>query len=404
MLGFRVKVESGYRSIVHLDADAFFVSCETASSPSLQGKPVAVGGQRRGIIASASYEARRLGVYTPMPTSMALKICPSLVVLPGDYEKYEEFSRRMFSIVNDYTPEVEIGSIDEGYADFSSVRGMSPLQAAMDLRQSIRENLGISVSLGLATNKLVASIASKLNKPDCFTSVPAGTEAQFLSSLPVRWLPGIGPKTEILLGEAGLETVTDIAVSPIKKLEALLGSSAYQIKAFSMGIDDRPIVTAYSPSQSYSRQETFERDVNDAETVKAVLRGLADELMFRIRTESRLVRCVEVRIRHGNMEQYRRSESLPEPTDLETDVYCALDRLLEKAWVSRTGLRQVALKFSQVYECSSPMQGLLNLSGRPRTTRRALAAAMDKIKNRYGPNAMMRGHSIKHLAHPESAD
>ena len=147
---------------------------------------MAVGGMKRGIIASASYEARRLGIYTPMPTARALKICPHLIVLPGDYEKYEHFSRLMFSLVHDYTPVVEVGSIDEGYGDLSGVTKWTAREAAERLRKNIREHLRLSVSQGLGTNKLVSSVASKLRKPDNFLEVSAGTEREFLAPLEVK--------------------------------------------------------------------------------------------------------------------------------------------------------------------------------------------------------------------------
>src|SRR5882762_6481131 len=182
------------RSIIHLDADAFFASVEQATDARLRGKPVAVGGEKRGIIASASYEARKFGVYTPMPTVQARRLCPRLIILPGDFAKYEFFSRLMFSYAYDFTPDVEIGSIDEGYFDLTGAR--KPAVGIADrIRQAIRQSLRLSVSEGIGTNKLSRQIASKLRKPAAFEFVPAGNEAAFLSPLANKWLPGIGPKT-----------------------------------------------------------------------------------------------------------------------------------------------------------------------------------------------------------------
>jgi len=389
-----VKERSPRRSIIHLDADAFFVGCEIAAEPSLRGKAVAVGGLQRGIIASASYEARKMGVYTPMPTSSALRICPTLLVLPGDYEKYEEFSRRMFSVLQEYTPEVEVGSIDEGYADFSNLRGKSPEDAARELGKNIWERLNLSVSIGLGSNKLVASVASKLHKPAGFTCVPAGNESSFLAPLGVRWLPGVGPKTEELLSAAGFRFISDVASSELSALIKVVGSSATQLRAFANGFDDRPVVTEAPAVQSYSRQETFEENTNAEWLVQRIMRALSDELMARVRSDRKMIRCVEVKIRHGNMEQYRRSESLEEPTDLETDTYEVLDRLLKKLWISRLPVRLVGVKFSQVYESSSARQSTLDLAGYNRPRRRVLASVMDKVKARYGPAALARPHRL----------
>src|SRR5690349_13136198 len=178
------------RSIVHLDADAFFASVEQAADARLRGKPIAVGGEKRGIIDSASYEARKFGIYTPLPSTMARRLCPKLILLPGDFEKYELFSRLMFSYAYDFTPDVEIGSIDEGYIDLTGTRKPA-VDVARTIRNAIRQSLKLSVSEGIAANKLVSQIASKLKKPFGFEFVALAREAEFLSPLANKWLPGV---------------------------------------------------------------------------------------------------------------------------------------------------------------------------------------------------------------------
>src|SRR3981081_2073984 len=195
------------RSIVHLDADAFFAAVEQASDAHLRGKPVAVGGEKRGIIASASYEARRFGVYTPMPTARARKLCPKLIVLSGDFERYEQFSHWMFGYCYDFTPDVEQTSIDEGYFDLTANHRKPPIEIALTIRKAIGQRLKIIVSEGIGTNKLVSAVASKLTKPAAFKEVRAGGEAAFLHPLPNKWLPGIGPKTSVRLNAAGLAEI-----------------------------------------------------------------------------------------------------------------------------------------------------------------------------------------------------
>src|ERR1051325_2867774 len=170
------------RTIVHLDADAFFASVEQAADPRLRGKPMAVGGEKRGIIASASYEARRFGIYTPMPTVRARRLCPKLIIVPGDFEKYERFSRWMFSYAYDFTPDVEVDSIYEGYLDLSGARA-SPVEIAEILRRAIHQSLKITVSEGIGSNKLVSQIASKLRKPAAFLSIPPGQTGFFSDPL-----------------------------------------------------------------------------------------------------------------------------------------------------------------------------------------------------------------------------
>src|SRR5882762_9015532 len=205
------------RSIVHLDADAFFAAVEQASDAKLRGKPVAVGGEKRGIIASASYEAREFGVFTPMPTARARKLCPKLIVLPGDFERYEQFSNWMFGYCYDFTPEVEQTSIDEGYFDLSAVP-KPPAEIALTIRKAIGQKLKITVSEGIGSNKLVSAIASKLTKPAAFDHVLPGDEAAFLQPLPNKWLPGIGPKTSERLNAAGLAQIRHIAATPLEML------------------------------------------------------------------------------------------------------------------------------------------------------------------------------------------
>ena len=385
------------RAAVHLDADAFFVGCEVASEPRLRGKAVAVGGMKRGIIASASYEARKLGVYTPMPTARALKICPHLIVLPGDYEKYEHFSRLMFSLVHDYTPVVEVGSIDEGYGDLSGVTKWSPRTAAERLRRNIREHLRLSVSQGLGTNKLVSAVASKLRKPDNFLEVPAGTERDFLAPLEVKWLPGVGAKMERVFQAAGLLRIGEVAETTVESLELIAGSGAGQLWEFAQGIDERPIVTEREDAQSYGKQETFDEDTTDEEFVQRVLRGMADHLMAKVRADGKMIRCVEVRLRYNDMEQSRRSESLEEPTDLETDVYGVIDRLVRRAWDRRVSLRLVGLKLSRVYDGGGWRQTGLDLpgTGYDKETRRVLARVMDEARVKYGDGSVVRGHQVE---------
>src|SRR5215510_1193928 len=336
------------RTIVHLDADCFFAAVEQASDPKLRGKPVAVGGEKRGIIASASYEARRFGIYTPMPTVRARKLCPKLIVLPGDFERYEQFSNWMFAYCYDFTPDVEQTSIDEGYFDLSGAR-KPPVEIALTIRRAIGQKLKISVSEGIATNKLVSAVASKLTKPAAFNEVQPGNESQFLHPLPNQWLPGIGPKTSVRLNAAGLARICHVAATPLEMLELLLGNQAATIRQFAHGIDERPLIPAREPQKTFSHQETFGSDLTDEKYIEATLRRMADSLFAKVREEGRSIRTLTVKVRYNDMAEDQVSESLIEPTDLETDVYCRLHEMLRRAWKRRVSLRLVSLKLSNVY-------------------------------------------------------
>ena len=335
------------RVIVHLDADAFFASVEQAADPRLRGKPVAVGGEKRGIIASASYEARRMGIYTPMPGLLARKLCPNLIILPGDFEKYEQFSRWMFSYAQDFTPDVEIASIDEGYFDLTAIRRPA-IDIAATIRQAIQQSLKISVSEGIASNKLVSQVASKFKKPGAFIHIPSGMEKRFLEPLPSRWLPGVGEKTEPRLKSAGLAFIGQVAATPVEMLRLIFGGQASMIREFANGVDERPVVPVSEPAKSYSKQQTFEKDITDEEYIEAVVRSMADRLMEGIRADKKAVRTITLRLRYNDMEEDSRSESLDEPTNLEADVYSRLSLMLKKVWRRRVSVRMVSVKFSNV--------------------------------------------------------
>ncbi len=381
------------RTIVHLDADAFFASVEQAADARLRGKAVAVGGEKRGIIASASYEARKFGVFTPMPTVRARKLCPKLIVLPGDFEKYEDFSRWMFSYAYDFTPDVEQSSIDEGYFDLTAIRKPA-VEVAATIRDAIGQALKISVSEGIGVNKLVSQIASKLNKPAGFTHIPAGEETAFLHPLANKWLPGVGPKNAERLNAAGLARVGQIAQTPLDLLELLMGRQGIVLRQYANGIDDRPLQPASVAAKSYGEQQTFAADQTDEEFIAATLRRMADHLMASIRAEGKTIRTLTVKVRYNDFAEDQCGESLPEPTDLETDLYGKLHTLLGKAWRRRVSLRMVSLKLSNVYDGLFRAELSLDGSVRQQEARRKLAAAVDELRQKNGPGVLLRGHDF----------
>ncbi len=382
------------RVIVHLDADAFFASVEQAADCRLRGKPIAVGGEKRGIIASASYEARKFGVYTPMPTVRARKLCPRLIVVPGDFDKYEHFSRWMFSYAQDFTPDVEIASIDEGYFDLSGVR-KSPLEVAQTIRTAIAQSLKISVSEGIASNKLVSQIASKLTKPCAFNEVPAGNEIPFLHPLPNKWLPGVGPATAQRLNAAGLACIRHIAATPADMLHMLVGNLAPALKAHADGIDERPVTPMSAPARSYGQQQTFDTDITDEEFAEAVLRRMADDLMARVRTDGKSIRTLTVKVRYNDMGEDQCGESLPEPTDLETDVYGRIHVLFRQAWKRRVSLRLVSLKLSNVYDGIFRAELALERPAGQHDAQRRLAGVIDELRRARGREVILRGHDFR---------
>lgn len=382
------------RAIVHLDGDAFYAAVEQAADPRLRGKPVAVGGERRGVIASASYEARKFGIKAAMPTVQARKLCPRLIVVSGDFERYEQFSRIMFSYAEDHTPLVEVQGLDEGYYDLTPNHARPPSEIAAIVQKAIRQSLKITVSEGLASNKLVSQIASKAHKPAGFHIVPPGAETGFLHPLPNRWLPGVGPGLSSRLDAAGLPQIRHIAAMPVELLELVAGSQARQLLLFARGIDDRPVVQDKTPQKSYSAQETFAADLTDETFAEAVLRRMADELFAKVRSDRRAVRTLTVTVKFNDHETSQASGSLTEPTALETDVYGRLRPLLLRAWNRRVSLRLVGLKLSQLYDDRFSGEFEWSGEGPTRERRERAVRAVEDLRQRYGTGIILRGHDF----------
>ena len=375
--------------IVHLDADAFFASVEQAADRRLRGRPIAVGGERRGVIASASYEARQWGIGAAMPTSRARRLCPQLIVVPGDFEKYELFSRLIFAYAHDFTPLVEQTSIDEGYFDLGPNRGKNPHAVADTIKRAVRQSLKVGVSEGVGSNKLVAQVASKLRKPDALVQVPEGEERSFLAPLPNRWLPGVGPKLSASLDAAGLREIGQIAAVSAEQLMLFAGDQAQQLRRFALGEDERAVITERAEAKSYSKQVTFMEDVTDEAFTGATLRVMADGLFGRVRGESKAVRTVSLKVRYNDMQETLRSESMSEPTELETDAYPVIARLLKACWTRRVSLRGVSLRLSNIYD-GMPLELALDEQAHKREARSRAAVVVDQLRAGDAPDAWAR--------------
>jgi len=383
------------RSILHLDADAFYASVEQAAGSRLRRKAIAVGGSTRGIVASASYEARARGVKTPMPTSQALRLCPDLILVPADFEKYERFSQLIFAYAYDLTPEVEVCSIDEGYLDLTTDRSGHPRESAQRLSLQIKKDLKITISQGLASNKFCSAVASKLKKPDSFIEVPSGQECEFLAPLPVRWLPGIGTKTEPRYIEAGILSIHQVATLSIQSLERLAGSSGQELHLFAQGIDPRPVASTSADPKSFGEQETFDTDQTDELFCLAKLRAMVDRLCRKVRREGFAARTLSLRIRYRDMEDVVRSDSLNEPSPFENDFYPLLQPLLRRSWSTPKPLRLVGVRLSNLHTyLPDPELPLTGLPLKSTTEKLQLADATDLIRSRFGNQAILRGHDL----------
>lgn len=381
-------------TIVHLDADAFFVSCELALRPDLRGTKCAVGGRERGIISSASYEARACGVYTPMPTQRALKVCPDLIMLPHTSGLYSKVSRQMFDLCETLTPMVQRNSIDEGYLDlapcgFSSIAEIETKVRGLQAR--LWKELEVPTSMGLATNKLVAQIASKLRKPRGFVTVPPGTEEAFLAPLPLGKLPGIGAKTENALAERhGLKLVRDVTALNEFELKAVFGDSWPDMLATARGEDDRPVEVDRDDAKSYSQQETFFEDIGDFAEIERVAKRMVDDLMPAIRGDGKRVRTMTIKVRYPDFTQESHGRSLPNGTDLEAPFYPLVAPLLKAAWRKKRPLRLISVRFSNVED--GPEQ--LEMFAQTNEKRRRLAGVLDKLNSTSRTAVVQHGHQL----------
>lgn len=381
-------------TIVHLDADAFFVSCELALRPELRGTKCAVGGRQRGIISSASYEARACGVYTPMPTQQALKVCPDLIMLPHTAGLYGKVSRQMFDLCETLTPLVQRNSIDEGYLDagpcgFTSLEQLEARVRALQKR--LWDELQIPVSFGLAANKLVSQIASKLRKPRGFAVVPPGEEAAFLAPLPIGKLPGIGTKTEAaLVGQHGIRLVRDLFTKDERELATIFGRGWREVLTMARGEDDREVEVDRDDAKSYSQQETFFENIMEFAEIERIAKRMVDELLPKIREDGKRVRTMTVKVRYPDFTQATHAHSLTEATDLEQPFYAWVAPLLRAAWKKHRPLRLVSVRFSGVEEGGAQLEMFAESDEK----RRRLASVLDKLNDRGRTALVQHGHQL----------
>jgi DNA polymerase-4 len=317
-------VDDSATPILHVDMDAFFVSVELLRRPELRGRPVLVGGTAgRGVVAAASYEARRYGVNSAMPMSVALQRCPDAVVLRGDYARYAEYSERVMTIFRELTPLVEPLSIDEAFLDVSGARRLhgTPAEIAWTIRRRVLDETGLTCSVGVAASKYVAKVASSRAKPDGMLVVPAAQTTAFLHPLPVSALWGVGRVTEQSLLKLGLRTVGDVAEMPVDVLERAVGSAlAARLTRLANGIDPRDVETR-RVEKSIGHETTFQHDLVDRDDIARELLRLATDVGVRLRRAEMVARTVTLKLRYGDFTTVTRSRTLAEPTDVARRIY-----------------------------------------------------------------------------------
>jgi DNA polymerase-4 len=385
------------RKILHLDLDAFFCAVEEQRDPSLAGKPFAVGGrpESRGVVASCSYPARRFGIHSAMPMGQALRLCPELIIVPARHGAYSAVSRPVMAQLHSVTPLVEQISIDEAFLDVSE-RPEPPEQVARNLQATIRRELHLPCSLGVASNKLVAKIANNVGKalargdkpPNAIMVVEPGHEAAFLAPLPCDALWGVGPKTAERLRELGIETIGDIAAWPEADLLRRFGKNGYDFARHARGLDDRPVVTEHE-RKSVSQETTFDRDVSDGTLLRRTLREQAAEVSRALKNKGLSGTTVKVKLRWPDFTTITRQVTLSGATDESSAIAAAALQIFEREWGGRA-VRLIGVGVSSFRGA----QQQRSLFDQPDERSERLDAAMQALRARFGPGAIRRASDI----------
>jgi len=373
-------------TILHVDLDAFFASVEQLDDPELRGKPVIVGGLGpRGVVSTASYEARRFGVHSALPMARARKLCPQAEFRSPRMDRYAELSEQVMAILRSVTPLVEQLGIDEAFLDVAGVRRLlgAPDQVATTIRARVLAETGLRASIGAASTKFLAKLAGDLSKPDGLAVVEPGTERAFLAPLPVSKLWGVGPKTQQKLERIGLRTIGDVAALDESVLTRTLGNAlGHHLHALANNDDDREVVPERE-AKSIGAEETFPRDLHDPGACDRELVRLADRACARLRSSGLVARTVTLKIRFGNFETRTKARTLTDATCLSTEILATARELLTAFDVTR-GVRLLGVSLSQLAEMPT-VQPTLDLAGERRA---AVERAVDQVRSRFGTSAI----------------
>lgn len=388
-------------SILHVDMDAFYASASLLSRPELKGTPVIIaGGGNRGVVLSATYEARAFGVSAAMPTARARRLCPQVTVIAPDYARYERISKAVMAVFASVTPIVEPLSLDEAFLDVSGARRRlgGPRQIAQQIRDTIADEQGITCSAGVASTKFIAKLASGLAKPDGLLVVPKAEVIGFLHQLPVGALWGVGERTEEALRRLGLHTVADIAHTPLETLRRALGDNAGPaLHALAWGQDTRPVVPTHR-ERSIGADETFSFDVDDPAYIHRQLLKLSERTAARVRAAGLVGRTISIKVRFSDFTTITRSRTLRDPTDVSRDIYAIARALFDGLGLQRARLRLVGVRMEGLMDSDqAPIQGLLDA---PEHGWRDADRAVDRASARFGAGAVRPGSLVED---PQSA-
>ena len=384
-----------HSTILHVDMDSFFVSVELLERPELRGKPVVVGGRpdQRGVVSSASYEARKYGIHSAMPLRTAGRLCPHATFIDGHHEKYSEWSDRVASILAKFSPIVEMTSIDEAYLDLGGTERLHgpPLAAADKVLRSITQSTALPCSGGLATTRLVAKVASDQAKPRGLVWVAPGMEARFLAPLPIRKIPGIGEVTERALRALGIENVEELAAHRQEQLEKIFGQWGTALYRKARGGDSYEFLIDAEP-KSISHNHTFAEDTNEVAAMESLLSHLSQKASKRLREAGLSSRTLTLTIRYAGFQTYTRSRSVEEPVRLDADIFAIFLELFREHRDPERKVRLLGVALSGLFHGAEQLD-LLEADRREKLER--LTKAADQLRDKFGFGSVQFGGSLR---------
>lgn len=381
------------RAVMHWDGDSFFASIEQASDRRLRGRALIVGGDKRGVVLSASREARRFGLRAGMTTARVRRICPHVVIVPAHFDLYEQFSSQILGLCEESTPLVEPAGVGAAWMDLTGtgrVLGRGAPETAQKLRRTVWDWLRVPLSFGLSTNKTVARIAARIRKPAAMQSVPSGGEGAFLAPLSLRWLPGVGEQTRAALEVAGVQTVGQLAAAPVELVHMAARGNGLPLVRRAQGVDEEPVRRPATQTQAWKETVEFSDDVWEQDRLRAALKDMTDRLMARLRAAESDTRKLTLTLRYTDRAESERSASIAEPCAVETSFYPLLHGLLDAAWSRRVRVRALTLRPGPLYPVSRQLQ-LFTPDAANAVRQHAVSSAIDHLRRQFGEGIVMRG-------------
>jgi len=389
------------RLIAHVDMDCFYAAVEVLDNPALLGKPVIVGsdpkgGKGRGVVSASSYQARKFGVHSAMPISQAFRLCPNGVFLPGRMQRYGEVSDQVMEILLSFSPQMQQISVDEAFLDLSGCQRIfgAAEQIGKKIKQAISQKSGLTASVGMGSNKLIAKIASDLKKPDGLVIVPPGREAEFLKPLPLRKLWGIGPKTEQRLKASfKVETIGQLAAIPESSLIKELGLMGEYLHQRASGVDDDPVCDEHE-AKSIGRENTFDEDTADREVLLSTLLYLCDDVASSLRNSRFEGRTITLKLRYTGFETHTYSRTHSKLPAAAPEIFTAAKKLFLDNWRKGEAVRLLGVSVSN-FEQKPEQMGLFNETAAQSAKTENLEKAVDAVRKKLGKRSIVRGGTLE---------